>query len=233
MDDLMKILGINVDVDINDPVAVQKFAEERNMPKEAIYDMYISTISMSIDIMPENYHKIFKRGDVFYVKGDYNNAIKDYDECIRLKPNHSKALHHRGDAFFQLGFFEKSIESYSLAIEIDNQSDSIYYRRALAYKEIGKQDLAINDLTSAINIDPIHKSIFYFTRGEIYESVGKLDLAGKDFKIGNELQYKSMHDTISQLNIQDKMQMLLNLFNEMDDKDKNSLLTNIIMNLGR
>ena len=43
------------------------------------------------------------RGDKSYDQGDYQAAISDYDEAIRLEPNNAIAYGNRGNAKSELG----------------------------------------------------------------------------------------------------------------------------------
>ena len=43
------------------------------------------------------------RGYVYYVKGEYDRAVTEYDKAIRLDPNDGDYYNHRGNAFYSKG----------------------------------------------------------------------------------------------------------------------------------
>src|SRR4051812_12430585 len=47
------------------------------------------------------------RASEWVSKGDYDKALKDYDEAIRLKPNHSPFWNNRGFAWHMKGYQNK------------------------------------------------------------------------------------------------------------------------------
>ena len=52
------------------------------------------------------------RGNKLYSQGDYQAAISDYDEAIRLNPKYTEAYGNRGNAKSELGDFEAAILDY-------------------------------------------------------------------------------------------------------------------------
>ncbi len=59
------------------------------------------------------------RGNEFYYQGDYQAAISDYDEAIRLNPKYTIAYNNRGFAKSKLGDLEGAISDYDTAIRLD------------------------------------------------------------------------------------------------------------------
>ncbi len=69
------------------------------------------------------------RGLAYYEKGDYDRAISDYTEIIRLDPNDAEAYFFRGLVYDNKGDHERAIADYESALRIDpNNADA---RKAL------------------------------------------------------------------------------------------------------
>ena len=59
------------------------------------------------------------RGDAWRDKGDFDKAMADFNESLRLDPNDSLAYHRRGYAWQSMGDFDKAIADHSEAIRLD------------------------------------------------------------------------------------------------------------------
>src|SRR5207342_2826928 len=56
------------------------------------------------------------RGIASARKGDYEQAIKDYDQSVKLDPTYSKAFNNRGIAYQKQGDHERALADFSTAI---------------------------------------------------------------------------------------------------------------------
>ena len=59
------------------------------------------------------------RGNAYIRKGEYEQAIKDYDEAIKLMPNFAKALNNRGVAYQKRADYDRAMQDFDAAINID------------------------------------------------------------------------------------------------------------------
>ena len=91
----------------------------------------------------------FNRGVDYATQGDYENAIKEYDEAIRLDPQFAIAYINRGSAYTDLEQYERAIEDYDEAIRLDPQADGAYWGRGWVYGHLGLQELAARDIAKA------------------------------------------------------------------------------------
>src|ERR1700730_4847024 len=58
------------------------------------------------------------RGDAHYGKGDYDRAVADYSEAIRLDPKHAFAYIGRGLSYRMKGDYDRAIADHSEAIRL-------------------------------------------------------------------------------------------------------------------
>jgi tetratricopeptide (TPR) repeat protein len=61
------------------------------------------------------------RGIAYFDLGDYQRAIEDYDEAIRLDPQDAVAYYNRGNAYFLQDQHQRAIEYFDHAIRLDPQ----------------------------------------------------------------------------------------------------------------
>jgi tetratricopeptide (TPR) repeat protein len=117
-------------------------------------------------------------------KGNYEEAVKNYSEAIRLEPNYANAYFNRGDAYDEIGEYDKAIADYSEVIRIEKSADA-YLNRGVVFNKKGENDRAIVDLTEAIRLDP-NCANAYRLRNEIYKSNGESEViraSDEDFDI--------------------------------------------------
>ena len=77
-----------------------------------------------------------KRGNVLFAVNRFEEAIKKYEQAIRLKPDSWKAWNLRGIALLQLGRYEESIASFDKALEIKPDYQAAQTNRDTAFKEL-------------------------------------------------------------------------------------------------
>jgi tetratricopeptide (TPR) repeat protein len=120
------------------------------------------------------------RGNVYFEKGDYDHAIADYSEAIRLDPNVAIYYSNRGMAYSNKNDYDRAIADYSEAIRLDPNDAKEYRNRGVAYSNTRDYDRAIVDFNEAIRLDPNYASA-YHNRGVSYNSKGNYDRAIADF----------------------------------------------------
>jgi len=91
--------------------------------------------SNSLDELDESESWI-KRGNVLLGVSRYEEAIKKYEQAIRLKPDSWEAWNLRGIALLQLGRYEESIASFDKALEIKPDYQAAQTNRDNAFKEL-------------------------------------------------------------------------------------------------
>jgi serine/threonine protein kinase/tetratricopeptide (TPR) repeat protein len=86
--------------------------------------------------------------------GQYDKAVADYTEAIRLKADYAEAYNGRGQAYFNLKQFDKAISDYGEAIRLKADFAEAYSNRAFAYTRAGQFEKALADCNEAIRIKP-------------------------------------------------------------------------------
>jgi tetratricopeptide (TPR) repeat protein len=98
------------------------------------------------------------------LKGELNNAIKDYDEAIRLDPKDVIAYHNRGLDKMDLKDNIGAIKDFEEAIRLDPKSAFSYSGRGSARRNLKDYSGAIQDDDEAIRLDPKY-AMAYNNRG--------------------------------------------------------------------
>ena len=93
------------------------------------------------------------RGSAWREKKDFDRAISDYTEAIRLAPQYDFAFERRGFVHLILANYEAAIDDYTTAITIEPRSAFALYGRGLARRMIGDYTAAEIDIAAATRID--------------------------------------------------------------------------------
>ncbi|MGD0026121.1 MAG: tetratricopeptide repeat-containing serine protease family protein [Xanthobacteraceae bacterium] len=120
------------------------------------------------------------RGSAYGRKGDYDRAIADCTEAIRLDPKYAHAYNNRGFAYHAKGDNDRAIADYNEAIRLDPKYALPYNNRGFAYLAKGDHDRAIADYNEAIRLDP-KDAHAYNNRGLAYDGKGDHDRAIGDY----------------------------------------------------
>lgn len=119
------------------------------------------------------------RGAGYAKKGNYQQAIEDYNAALAMKPD-AEFYSNRANAYAAIKQHEKAFNDYRDALKLKPDFADGFYNRGLLYIERGQYDMAVLDLTSAIKYDPSMADAF-LSRGIAYGSLKQYDKALADF----------------------------------------------------
>jgi lipoprotein NlpI len=128
----------------------------------------------------------FFRGFAYAGKADYDRAIADYSEAIRLN-NHLLSYSYRGDAYYAEQQYDRAIADYTAAFALDSQNPAPLIFRGNVRADRTDYGGAILDDSKAIEIDPKFGGA-YFGRGLAHLYAGSLSAARADFERATELE---------------------------------------------
>lgn len=102
----------------------------------------------------ENANTYYKRGFAHYNLENYQEAIADYIQAIRINPNYAKAYHQLGLVRYQIKDYEGAVADFTEVIRI-NPNDALAYRNRAGIRYFLKDHQgSIEDYTQAIKINP-------------------------------------------------------------------------------
>ena len=141
-------------------------------------------------------NSVLDRGLDAYRKRDYDLAIAEFSEAIRLKPDFVEAYNNRGLSYDCKGDHDKAIADYSEAIRLKPDYVLAYDNRGIACINKGDYTNAIANENQAIRLDP-KDAMAYYNRGNAYTGIGGYDNAITDFNEAIQLKPNYVNAYIS------------------------------------
>ena len=111
----------------------------------------ILTVQGTATALPIAYNN---RGNAYVAKGDYDRAIQDFDQSIKLNQTYTKPINNRGVAYLRKGEYDFAIRAFDEAIRLKPEYAEAFANRAEAYLKKKEYDRAASDFDEAIRIDP-------------------------------------------------------------------------------
>jgi tetratricopeptide (TPR) repeat protein len=93
-----------------------------------------------------------ERGQGYAEKKEYDKAILEFTEAIRLDPKNAEAYHERGRAYVNIKEYDKAISDFTEAIRIEPDAGS-YVARGGAYEHKKDYATAVSDYEKALELD--------------------------------------------------------------------------------
>lgn len=119
------------------------------------------------------------RGVAHYHAKDYDRAIADADQAIKLNPKYTSAFIDRGNAYFGKQNYDRAIAEYTETSKLNPKYAVAYKNRANAHYAKKDYDRAFADDNIALRLDPKFANA-YVDRGIIYDIRGDYDHAIAD-----------------------------------------------------
>jgi tetratricopeptide (TPR) repeat protein len=112
--------------------------------------------------------------------GDWEKALKDFNEAILAEPKNAAGYHGRGIAYWKMDKQDLAILDLNKAIELNRTKATAFRTRGAFFLEKGDLERAIADCNDAISLDP-KDAIPFSNRGYAYLEKGDAEKAISDF----------------------------------------------------
>jgi serine/threonine protein kinase len=170
-DGVTDIWKMNIKIKENLPAPFDSIIQNclREDPKLRLNAKQLLEKNIQIDIEEANkyYNRAFEKHNI----GDYQGALRDYNEAIRCNPDDADAYINRGIVKRALGDNQGALIDYTEAIRINPDHANAYYYRGYIKDNLGDKQGAIGDYTEAIRINPDFVQA-YIGRGIVEVALG-------------------------------------------------------------
>ena len=96
----------------------------------------------------------FIRASAYFETGDYDRALKDLDESVRLTPSASPVVNTRGWMYLAKFEYQRAIQDFNQAIQLDRNNSYAYANRAIAEFLLGNFGAAQDDFAQNERLSP-------------------------------------------------------------------------------
>ncbi len=183
LDDDRQVIGVATPVsaegqNLNFAIPVEKVsAALMQSPSEQVAGSALPTPTPTPAIDAKGY---FDSGRASFGRKEYDKAISDFSEAIRLDRNFADAYNNRGLAYYLKQNYDNAFSDYNEAIRLDPNHAEAYKNRGNAYYDNGNLYKAISDYNEAIRLNP-NDADAYNNRGKAYDMHDDLDTAISDY----------------------------------------------------
>lgn len=137
-------------------------------------------IDRALAIDRNNANAYIMRADIaINSHGDYNAALADIDEAIRLMPHVAGLYINRAFLRYNLDSYTGAMADYDYALTLDPLNATALFNRGLLLAEVSANDLALDDFNRVLSLDPDDYRALY-NRAVIYKAKGEYDAALAD-----------------------------------------------------
>lgn len=172
------------DVDIANLMSQAEAAVQNGRLDEALTH-YNTVLSMDVPL-PIASLACQNRGNIYHLKGDYDRALRDYEQAIRLNPANAGAYINRGLSLAEHGDYEEALKDYDEAIRIDPTKYKAFYGRSFTHAQLGNFDAAWQDISETLRLNPKFAPAYVY-RGGLLARQEKWEKARADYQTARRI----------------------------------------------
>jgi len=129
---------------------------------------------------PDPADAAYLRAQAAYENADFDQAIKLFDEVIRLDPKYVQAYVSRGMAWNEKSEPARALKDFNDAVKVDPRFAPAFFHRGMTWSARKEYDKAVQDFNAVLALDPEDDAAL-FNRGVAWSQKGDHDRAIKDF----------------------------------------------------
>jgi tetratricopeptide (TPR) repeat protein len=112
----------------------------------------------------------------YFPRREFDRALADLDESLRLEPDNAASIETRGEVFARQGRCDKAVDDFAQAMQINAKAPSPYVNRSDCRRVRKDFDGAVADANQALALDPKNAGA-YAALGYVYSDRNEFDRA--------------------------------------------------------
>lgn len=139
-----------------------------------------------LSIYPDQEDALNNRGFVYFQKGNYQAALKDFDRALKKNPDAVQSLINRGAVFLEQGNPKQALKDLNRALQLNAGNTEALLNRGLAFSKNGQDREAMIDFNAVLEKSPDNLKA-RVSRGAIYLNNKDFDLAIIDLQKATQI----------------------------------------------
>ncbi|MEI7939273.1 MAG: tetratricopeptide repeat protein [Verrucomicrobiota bacterium] len=135
----------------------------------------------ALEVTENNYLAHRNLGFAFYMKGQMDEALSQFQKAVFLEPDAPEAYDHLGITFNNKGQLVEAIRQFQEALRLDPSYADAHYNLGVAFYLQGRTDEAIRQFQEAIRLKPDHAEAHH-NLGVTLGLKGQTDQAIRQFR---------------------------------------------------
>jgi tetratricopeptide (TPR) repeat protein len=132
---------------------------------------------------PRNYRYLFEIAQIFYRKGNIEQAVTYFDKTIKYNPNHAASLGYLGVIMYHANKVREAVVYLTQAVRYDNRNYRGYYYLGRVYMD-GRDFSRAVTYFEASQRSPEYRVRSHLQKGTCYRELDELDNAVDEYKKG-------------------------------------------------
>lgn len=154
----------------------------KELMKEGKFSEALPFLNKAIERDNGNFEALNARGVVYYELKEFQNALLDYEQALKVKPDYYRPYYNRAMLKVAQNDTEGALKDYAEAIRLEDKNAELFVNRGQLLAAMGQMDGALNDFDKAIVLDS-KNALAYYNKGNIVFQKG-------DFK-GAVIQFEN------------------------------------------
>jgi tetratricopeptide (TPR) repeat protein len=139
----------------------------------------IEDLNAAVEQLPKKPQYLRVRGQYFYSKQKYNEALADIDKAVQLEADHAATHELRGLILLGLEKYDEAVASFDEAGKLEPSSALPYQHRGELYRQKGDLEKAAQQLSKALELSPDNVATL-LVRAAVYYELKQTDKALQD-----------------------------------------------------
>jgi tetratricopeptide (TPR) repeat protein len=147
----------------------------------------VAGLTAAIAREPNKAENYVERADLYFEQKEYDRALADYEQALRVAPDNADALFGRGCTHLQRDEDDLALADFSAVIRLAPGAAEAYVYRGGVYADRKEYGPALADFNEALRLDP-RSADAYVGRGKALRDQKDFDGALADFRQATRLE---------------------------------------------